>query len=266
MAESTAGDVDRPERGRFRPDDGERRVERALDALEERGRRLDREREAFAAFVRRVEGIDTETVSPSTAPRGPRPLATDPPDVGQGAATVLAAYRDTVLAVEHYAEGTGDPLESHVETELGSTVAGALFGGGPLTPQLRAALVREARNASRRRASVAERVAAEREALAEAAAELAEIEAAAAETLDGVVDLEFDALCTRFERIEELEERLDGLLRDRQGAIGERDDVVHRYLYGDLEAAYPVLADGARVMAALEDAERYVTRLIASRA
>ncbi|MFC6736201.1 hypothetical protein ACFQEQ_08120, partial [Halolamina salina] len=79
----------------------------------------------------------------------------------------------------------------------------------------------------------------------------------------------------RFECLDETRESLEATLARRQEQIQEgvtfgwqREDSesVYRYLYRDLDATYPVLADGTRVLARMDDVESRITTALTAQA
>jgi hypothetical protein len=85
----------------------------------------------------------------------------------------------------------------------------------------------------------------------------------------------FEDLRARFDRLDETRESLETALSRRQVQIHEgvtfgwqrRDsESVYRYLYRDMDATYPVLADGARVLARIDDVESRITTALTAQA
>src|SRR5699024_5255861 len=104
------------------------------------------ERDAFATFTDRIADLDVATVDPTTD-EFQRPatqlLAQSPHD--SNAATPLEEvrdiYRETVMAVDHYADIYDDTLEESLAQEFGPEVATTVITSDQLTPQLRDRLV-----------------------------------------------------------------------------------------------------------------------------
>lgn len=100
------------------------------------------ERDAFAAFTDRIVDLDVAAVDlladelqqPST-----RLLVSSP--YASNAATSLeeirGSYRETVMAIEHYADVYGDTLEESLAQEFEPEVAATVLTNDLLTPQLR---------------------------------------------------------------------------------------------------------------------------------
>lgn len=204
------------------------------------------ERRAIEAFVERVESLSTALRADAGA-RTPRTgtvaLGTNAPDADLAA--VRSAYRETIMAVDHYDAAYGDSLPESLAAEFGPELAVAIGdgAGGTFTPQLRGALL-------------------------EAAAESLDDRATFVEALDG----ELASLRAAESALEELLERadrgderggaavdgLESIASGRQERLGRRPGVSRMdghdlcsYLYAGADWTYPVLAGVARFRAAL---------------
>ena len=221
------------------------RVDAALDAVAEERATVRDEYQALGAFDGRVAGIRTVTV-----PTGP-PLVADPQPSGQSLERVRTAYAETVMSAPHYEAEYGDTVAESLAAEFGDGLAAALLGGTALTPELRDA-VRGATDAARR----------EREEFFDV---LEPLES------EPVPARRFDDLHDRWSTIRELQGRVDAVGLRRQETIrGHRTHLpgvptdLCEYLYYDLEASYPVLADVADLGERLNRARDRVERALAS--
>ncbi len=242
------------------------RVDAALDAVAEERATVRDEYQALGAFDGRVAGIRTVTV-----PTGP-PLVADPQPSGQSLERVRTAYAETVMSAPHYEAEYGDTVAESLAAEFGDGLAAALLGGTALTPELRDA-VRGATDAARReREEFFDVLDREADSLTTAADDLAVVETAF-EPLESepVPARRFDDLHDRWSTIRELQGQVDAVGLRRQETIrGHRTHLpgvptdLCEYLYYDLEASYPVLADVADFGERLNRARDRVERALAS--
>lgn len=230
----------------------------ARDAVSAERARTVAERDAFERFKRRAVRLDPSTPSPPDPPSaGGGTLATAGGSVVEGASLAEArdAYAETVMATPHYDEEYEETLPESLAAEFGDGVAGAMVGGGTLTPQLRGTLVDSADRAREER----------EELLADLDREEAGIDAArdtlssAVDAADEVSDADLDYssytdLVADYERLEWHERRVEALLRDRQATVHEREAERphwYEYLYGCLESSYPIMGAATEALADL---------------
>ena len=213
----------------------------ALDRVADERSEIEAERDAFAAFAARVETCPAQSEPSTTAPDPTASVRT----TGLGAdanhtARLRQAYRETVMAVDHYDAVYGEPLPVNVASEFGADVATALCQDVPLTPVLKRTLSDAATTARAERERFDEILRRERRSLADAES-----------VLDNVVtairrhpgDHPDDA-----PSLAELERRCDRVATERQRIVQRQrrfscdDDGLYEYLYGDQSWTYPVLS------------------------
>ncbi|WP_435196098.1 DUF7260 family protein [Natronomonas sp. EA1] len=236
-------------------------LEAADSALRRERRRLVDEREAFAAFARRVADLPTDG-APETGPLvlDTRPVAS--------AAAVRDAYETTVMAVPHYDEDYGDSYEESLAAEFGPELASGLTDGG-LTETVKRGLVTAVRESHRERGRLIATVDAERESLAETVARAERVLDELAEYTGEFTEKRYGTLEAYRARLQVLEGKLDGWARDRQAEIrdrhsdlGLREDFpdVQTYCYQDLAVAHPLLATYAELADRCRERRRAVER------
>lgn len=91
------------------------------------------ERDAFAAFAERVEACPTPSPSSVASGSVPRAVTTRSDDAPDHAARLRRAYRETVMAVDHYDVVYDEPLVVNAAAELGPDAATVLDGGVPIS-------------------------------------------------------------------------------------------------------------------------------------
>lgn len=246
-------------------------VGEASSIVEEERARIAQERDAFDAFARRVATLDaTEATAAVPATGGMATAVTSRTDDLE---RVRAAYRDTVMAVDHYDDDYGEPLGEHLAAELGDGIAYAVVDGRQLTPPVKVALLEASHGASRRRSSFMSTLDAEAESLAATAEDIRAIDgerdsiAAAPLNQRSWADLVAD-----WDRLGELADRVRSSSRERQdrrraladAGRGERPDL-HAYLYDRLPVTYPALSDLAELASAVRSRRRRVLQAITRR-
>ena len=268
----------------------------ATEALERERRELRAERRAFERFGRRVAALETQSArepgpgpepepepDPSPTAASPRLAAAAGPSAGAaggssavhaaGCEAVREAYAETVLSLPHYERYDETWLES-VAAEFTPDLAAALEGSR-LHPQLKRSLLAATEQAQIHRSELLDLIEAERDAVADAAAELSSIADDLESLLAQPIDrLEFNALRLTRTRLEDLRDRCDDLSADRQAQLRRRRRQLpgietksfERYLYGTCEHSLPVLAAIATVGRRLERALETVDRSIAGTA
>lgn len=247
-------------------------VRRARTAVSfERERLLD-ECEAFLEFADRVTGIQ---VAPR--PDGGRPVpGTLLTDAGGGLEKVRTAYRETVMSVSHYDSDYDESLQDHMAAELSPELASAVVDGAQLTPAVRRPLVESARSAAHDRRVLADELADELDDLEDAETTLVELsdrfEATGGE---GLLDRTFPDLQARWGRLGDLRTDCQDLLERRQQQLRDRTPdggtrlqsptAVSTYLYGELDADFPVLDAGTRLLERIEAEKRHTLEALTER-
>lgn len=220
----------------------------ARTRLEREEGELHAERVAFERFAEKVATITPSATSGQAATIGQPVVAGGPATVtddhaGEKRGEVREAYRETVMAVDHYEAVYDEPLLVNVAGELSSDIAESLRDdtGVALTEQLRAMIRAAATDAAERRVEFRTRVDEERESIEDAR-----------ETLRDIVDaLDSSGLPAWYRPA--FEDELDELARRRQRRLQSR--AAYRrdghdlcaYIYADEEWTYPVLTAIARL-------------------
>jgi len=217
-------------------------------------RRVVDEREAFRAFVDRIDALAVERHSDQCHPAG-RLLADGATSAGRK--RVRQAYAETVLSVPHRDPDTTP--ESHLGDDLGADVAERLAGTGPLQPDIRRRVVRAATDAREHRTALAavlddeadtiESVREEVETILESVArlDLSTGTQPAAELRSVREDLHgFERRCDRLAG-----ERRRSLRSDRYEDMFDDAPTVAAHLYRGTGTVHPVLATLAEVGALL---------------
>ncbi|WP_248896611.1 DUF7260 family protein [Haloplanus halobius] len=240
-------------------------IDAARAAVDEERACVRAERDAFAAFNRRVADLPTASVSASP----PAVPGFDRPDRTTDA--VRTAYVETVMDVAHYGAEYGDTVPESLAVEFGDTLAAAIVSDAVLTPEIRGA-VRSAATAARdEREAFLDVLDHERSALARAADDIDDLCATLRSLdVDSHTRYGFDTLRDRWSTLDDLEARVADLGARRQETIrGYRGDLpgvptdLTEYLYADLSVSYPVLdavgALGTRIDTVRGRIERVLT-------
>lgn len=237
-------------------------VERALDVVEAETALLERERNAFERFLRRVEDVRVAAPAASggggrivpegsgAAPARSTLVTGDAPD---GLREVRTAYRETVMAVSHYDREYGETLAEHAVAELGETVAAQLVSGAAPAPVVKRAVVGAAGEARDNRKQLVAVLTRERDSLQAVKTDLDEVERTVYELGRQVSDTTRSGELAAIDAdLEAAEQRCTDLLNRRQELLhgrstaavsGVEADSLVRYLYGSLETPCPALAD-----------------------
>lgn len=244
-------------------------IRAAKAVLADERRRVVEEQRAFDRFGERVESV-VPTTPP--APEPPGHLLTDGDD---SLKKVREAYRETVMAVDHYEEDYGEPLGEHLATEFGDGVATAVIQGDGVPPGLPDALVTRTRAARAVRKNYLGTLDEERQRLEDGQRALADV----ADSCEDLEDrhlrmLSFAELRERWDRLADHRRRLESILADHQRRVSREVSTGPRvpdpstffeYLYADLDVRFPVLADGLELGRELDGLDHRLTRAIAGR-
>jgi len=218
----------------------------ALDRVADERSEVEAERDAFAAFATRVDACPVRS--------DPSVTASDPvPSVRTGSPGAVAdadpterlrrAYRETVMAVDHYDAVYGEPLPVNVTAEFGADVATALCEDVPFTPALKHTLFDAATTARAEREQFDEILRRERQSLSDAETALDDVVTAIRRRSDPPTDHSADAT-----PLPELERRCERVGTERQRVVqrqrrfSREGDALYEYLYGDQSWTYPVLS------------------------
>jgi hypothetical protein len=238
------------------------------------------ERDAFATFTDRIADLDVAAVDP-TPDEFQQPsaqLLVQSPHASNAAASleeVRDIYRETVMAVDHYADVYGDTLAESLAQEFGPEVATTVLTSDQLTPQLRERLVECSQQGRESRHSLLQGLKSERSALKTADEKLTRL----GSDLDGIVGTRsFEnwtdtELADADERLRSHKRECEQLLTDRQATLSEqRVPSTHRiehefseYLYGSLSVTYPVVSDATSLIDTLHTAHQSVDRTLTGR-
>ncbi len=249
-------------------------VRAAIEAIRVEYEAITAEQEALSAFESRVEGLATAGPTP-TVEGGAVGVVGATNGGSAGMAELRDAYRETVMAVDHYDRDYGESFPVNIANEFGDGVAGAVLANETLSPQVKRAVIASAREGTTRRERYLDTLDKERRRLDEAG-ETLEDAAASCEAVDGdrLRRRSFEELQGRFQRLDDERETLEATLERRQGKVQDgvtfgwqrRDsESVYRYLYRDIDATYPVLADGTRVLSRMDDVEDRLTTALTAR-
>lgn len=241
-------------------------VEDARECCRRERRQVAAERDALAAFARRIADMDPAPMTDGGVTRDvrvPRKHGND-----GDLAAVERAYRETVMAVPHYEEEYGDSYLESLSEEFGSDAAVAVRTADRLTPALKRALIERSRSARSARAGLADAVAAEEEAVEEAAERLEGVDRERGVLVSHLESdrAGFDACADVWNRLGDLESACDEGVADRQSDL--RDPPMHDgsasfygYLYAPIEStSYPVLAEWTRLADRIRDDRKRVER------
>ncbi|WP_435098659.1 DUF7260 family protein [Halorubrum sp. N11] len=254
------------------------------DCRSERTRVLD-ERDAFNDFADRVAGLDPAPASATTlAFDGPTAAVRTVSTANGGGSTdvrlrrVLAAYRDTVMALPHYREEYDETIPESLAAELGPDTTAALASNGTLSPGAQSALVRRSRRAADARLSLSDAIETEIDALSRFETDLTRVDRRRRrliEHLDGIAGDRTDAAIDIWQQLGDLESECDEAVEERQLTLNDPpmtvDDLgngtgpclFHEYLYGSTEGPrYPVLAEAAEIAEQIRvDRNRLTSRI-----
>jgi len=241
----------------------------AVECLRTERRRVVDEREAFAAFERRMRELDGCGGSVRETTPGVQ-LATTGPQ--RGLEAVKNAYDATVMSVPHYDEEYDEPFSQHVRGEFGPELAALLTRRGTFDSRARQAVLAAASEAQESRSRLIEAVDAERESFEELAGELLSLLAELPEYEEAAFpERRFGTLDAYRARLLVLEEQCRDAVDRRQGALVEQrrslslpieGPDVPTYLYRDLETTYPLVATAADTLDHVESLRRDVERAL----
>lgn len=209
---------------------------------------VEAERDAFATFGERVAGIKPRESLPCTeaAIGSIRAIGNDSPPT----AAILASYRETVMAVDHYPEIYDESLEHNMRAELGPDVASGLRNGAPLTPTFKRIIQAAVTGAREQREQVIEILNAEYDSLKRSCEGFATIIASLPSHRNNTGARSIDESLP----LHDLEERFQTVLDARCEVIQARSlpgrldgHDLCAYLYRSTAWTYPVLTVGATV-------------------
>lgn len=249
-------------------------IHAAAEALEHEYEAIGAEQDALRAFATRVQKLPTggPTTTVESGGVGVISANSQPREM----AALQQAYRETVMSVEHYDQDYGESLPVNLANEFGENVAGAVLANERLSSQIKQAVLASTHEGQAQRDQYLETLERERERL-EDAGDALEDTAAQCAVVDGdrLRRHPFHELQERFEHLAKERDTLASMLEQRQERIQEgvtfgwqrRDsESVYRYLYRDIDATYPVLADGTRVLGRMNTVENRLTTALTAKA
>jgi len=242
-------------------------VPAAVDRIERESTILAAELDAFDAFRTRLSKIEpTAASAPSCDGAHATGLRRDG-ERDAALARVRDAYRETVMAVDHYEDEYGESYAEHLESEFGAELACALLGAAPLSAVVHDRLLAAVSAAIDNRESARETLAREERALERGETRLRAIR----DDLDAVesrplLDCSPGELARLRDDVRALERRCDDVVADRQSGDLHTTATLHRdgarslsgYLYGPLDVQHPLLYDAATVSERIARAQRRV--------
>lgn len=240
------------------------RIDAAASIVEEEVGIAEAEAEAFGAFRSRLRRLEQVT---STAASGGGSLATTANVSGVDPDDVKAAYRETVLAMDHYERDYGEPLLVNVGAEFGGQVREMLAAGVPIPTMALGVVEAAAERALEERRQFLRALENERDSLRDVERRLGEIERELHECRnDPSASVEAVGFGSgRKERLRELAAECDALAEERQRSIhhgpitrlsGVAERSIIEFLYGEADHQFPALVEIAdvaeRIKAALD--------------
>ena len=244
-----------------------------FDAARERLRtercRTADEREAFAAFERRVRELDGWSTPVQNDVSGVT-LAAAGSQRGLGA--VQEAYEATVMSVPHYSEEYDEPFEQHVRAEFGPDLAALLTQGQAFDSRTRQTVLAAASEAQETRDRLIRALDDEQESFEDVVGELLSVLEELPEYEDArFPKLLFGTLDAYRARLLVLEEKCNAAVDCRQESLVEQrrslslpiqGPDVPTYVYQGLEATYPIVATAADTLEHVESLRRDVERAL----
>lgn len=215
---------------------GIKQVQRELSLFQAERRRFDEFREA----VSRIQPTQNESA-----------------DASKTTQDLVAKYRETVMSTPDFEAVYDETLGEHIEQELSPAVAESLLSDQPFTQKDKRKVLVTTSAAIERRDQIIDGLDTEIESLQTAMDEVENIESEVTSLPPcSVMSLSFEVYLRTWKTYEELEERCNCLLTDRQqyltelkrdGWVSEGEYIFNEYLYGNLETSYPVLSAVTRL-------------------
>jgi len=250
-------------------------VRAAIEALRVEYEAITAEQDALKAFVARVEQLSPSGLNSTVEGGGVGVVGATTGQPG-GMEEVRTAYRETVMDVPHYERDYDESLPVNIANEFGDGVGGAVLANDTLSPQVKRAVIASAQEGRTSRDRYLDTLDRERDRLETAGSALDDA-ATRCEAVDGqrLRRRSFGDLQQRYTRLEAARDSLTGTLARRQEQIQDgvafgwqrRDsESVYRYLYQDIDATYPVLADGTRLLKRMDAVEHRLTTALTAQA
>lgn len=224
-------------------------IERAITCVDDERSILESEREAFRElreFLRSSQPVNTT--------QGGEPATRTIVQSRGSTAEFVDTYRETVMEVDHYESNYGEPIDENMAMELGPEIPTAVRSNAELNPLLHGQLQIAIDDSLQRRSQLLNVLDDERNCLQQAIEAYRTLDRRLDDLPDCRIDvMSFDELEHHWNRLSDLKERCEQVIRTRQQFIVQRrtsaldhDDHVsfNDYLYGTLESKFPVLKTG----------------------
>ncbi|MWG33504.1 DUF7260 family protein [Halomarina oriensis] len=207
-------------------------IETAKRYLRTERTELGTEREAFRTFADRLSR-QRFTARGGDGGLGAVRSLRRPADGGSVTGEIRRAFRETVMAVDHYDDIYGESLDEHLRSELGPDIAAVVTSSAAPSPTLRGALLAAVEEAIADRRALSDLVEGEWDSLVDARRRLEPLATAArSETTPSEWTAELDAVAVDRQR----------LIRQRIGSPYLDGHDLCAYLYDDVDDwTYPVL-------------------------
>lgn len=228
------------------------RITDAIHAAESEIEIIESEQTTYRRFHRRLEELEAanrESVS-TPNPTEIQTTAVEPVSVGKALREAREAYRETVMATDHYDAEYAESLREHIAAEFGSTVAAQFADGKTLTSLLKESLLEGATHAIQQRRELLKSLSSERRSLQQSRDVVSDVQdrlnvihPCLTEKPDSAMRSDIDG------RLVSLESECEQLLTRRQRHIDNRSGILlisdttsfAEYLYADLNSRFPVL-------------------------
>ncbi|WP_277554008.1 DUF7260 family protein [Halobaculum limi] len=256
-------------------------IDQAIQCVEREDDVLATEVSAFKRFRTLVSRVDPEGPSPrqvgNAGPAFARATAPDQArDCGQSACSdVRKAYRQTVMATDHYEAEYGETYAESIEAEFGATFAAVLAGGGRFSADVKSQLITAITRGIEDRRATRSTLQRERTALERAGTTLSALrDDLAAIGSRPFVECQYTELRAVREDLQAIERQCERLVTERQtgdfhtAAIllsRESGGSLSQFLYDSLEVTYPILHDAASVGNRVADLRRRIDEQLARR-
>lgn len=225
--------------------------------------RLAAEFRAFRNFAGRVK--DMEPGVPGTRPSQGAAVTTLSVSQPDELDPVRTAYRETVMAVDHYEDFYGESLAESVEAEFGPEVARQLTSAQRLTPQLQSELVNSADEAATLRKQALGMIRSEKRRIDDARSQLDHLERRVDNLQrvlenEGSGESELDAV---WHDLADVERDCEEVLADHQRRLSRRSRQQRLsvpYLYRSIDVDYPALSATLDLVERVKDLKRSVHR------
>ena len=249
-------------------------VRDAIDVVNEERARTRDERDAFDAFLTRIQRMNAS--QSMAAPGAKQTVVNTKPVTASQTTRIQDTYEETVMDVPHYSEEYGDTVDRSLAEEFGPAIAAAITTGQSFTPLFKQQLEEAAHESRALRDDFLERLNTEESALATARQQLEDLASAFDQaTVSLPSEKSYEDLIDGYERLTAIEDDCTALLEERQrqrttghAALGSSrlsTSDLHSYLYGSLDVTYPVLADTTSFLEKVRRTRRQLTREFATR-